>query len=292
MPPQPLSMVNTVEAILDAISVRGQQDALVDAEIARLSGIMGKWTIALVIAIVATVLVAFVLPFMLLVSGPAIVAIVIVLIVYGSQKRTWQKEDLENRRLALIHRFFQVLGQDIPRRQQCAVTASFDDYRRHGRLVAHSNGSLFNPISTFKYEDQWFLARGRLLDGTRFKVSITQTIHRKEKRKRKYTKVNERVSEDVTLLLTLDPAAYPNVARVAGLLQPRPLEQVEIRRAQVQGQTIRLTARTPELQRFIGRGGSTQEHGSAGLASGDLLLWLLSYVYAQLQEARAPETAA
>lgn len=293
--PIPFSMVNTVERILTGVHALESRDRVVDAEIARLGGIAGRWTGGLIAAIIATVLLVILTgngaptAFLLFLTIPTAIACLVMTIIYNTRKGGWEKQDIENRRLALIDRLFTVLGEDIPRKAKCAVEAYFDHYRTHGTLVDQQKGGLFNPITTMKFVDHWFTARGQLYDGNRFKISITQIIHRKEKRKRKYTKVNERISEEVTLLLKLDPAAYPHAASIV-VPSPGVVEGVQITRVQAQGNLLRVTARTPEVHRLTGRGGSTSVQGD-GLAHGDLLLWLLSFAYAQLKDARATEAA-
>ncbi|MHB9025621.1 MAG: hypothetical protein ACYC7E_15870 [Armatimonadota bacterium] len=211
-------------------------------------------------------------------------------IIWSTKCSGWKKQDMEDRRLMLAQRFLEVIGQDVPGRAQCSVGISFDHYKTHGKLVEKEGGGWLNPITRYKYQDTWFSARGRLYDGNRFRATIEQTIHRKEKAKRKYTKVNERVIEEVTLVLRVSQEGYPNWAQLAQALQPGVVEGVQITGVQVTNGSVRIKGKTPASIQRTGRAG-TQSEGADNLASGDTLLKLFLYVYSQLQNCRAAQPA-
>ena len=211
-------------------------------------------------------------------------------IISSIQYAKWKKENIEDRRLELVTQLFAVLGRDIPRRAKCAVNVSFDDYRTHGTQVSLDKEGMFGSLKRYKYEDTWFTARGMLYDSNRFKITITQNVHRKEKAKRKYTKINERIQEEITLLLKVSPESYPNVDRLAPALQATVFEGLQVTRMLAEGNLLRITCATPPATRLQGRYG-TNASGWENLATGDTVLRLFLAVYGKLQECRATQAA-
>lgn len=280
--PNALLQTGPVEAILNSLSALEARDRTIEAEMRRCGKNMVYWFVGFGVSLIL-LMISFVL---LLVT----IGCLIGGIYWAKQRSNWAKQDMENRRLALAHHFFAMIGKDVPRKAKCGINLDFDGYRVHGKLLAEEKGGWQNPISRFKYEDTWFTARGLLYDGNRFRISITQTVNRKEKRKRKYTKVNERITEEVTLLLRVSAESYPGCAQLAQLLHTGEVNGLRITRAEVHKGMVRVACETSPGLQVSDRSG-TRTIGQDTLANGDTLLRLFLYVYALLQQCRPQQAA-
>ena len=77
----------------------------------------------------------------------------------------------------------------------------------------------------YDYEHAWFELSARLADGNVVSLGVRQEITRKEKSKRKYTKVRERVSSDIALSMKLREGSAEDV-RAHAKAALLPLEEV------------------------------------------------------------------
>jgi len=289
--PQPFSMVSTVEEILNAVQTLRARDNYVEAQVKEQGKKAVWWWVGFALSVILLIALAS--------SGVSYLAVIPVLtgilslvmgIIYSARKAGWAKQDVEDRRLELVKQLFSVLGCDIPRRNKCAVNVSFDDYRTHGTQVSLEKSGWFGSLKRYKYEDVWFTARGLLCDGNRFKVTITQNVHRKEKAKRKYTKVSERFEEEVVLLLKVSPESYPNLANLEATLMPGEYDGLRVTRVLAQNGLVRITCATSPARRLQGRSGTNNSDWD-NLATGDTILKLFLVVYGKLQDSRAPQAA-
>jgi len=132
--------------------------------------------------------------------------------------------------------------------------------------------------------------RGGLHDGTAFEVAIEQDLKRKEKAKRKYRKVRERIAEEASIALRLDPQVYPNLESAAAGLAGTPApDGIAIRRADLTDGVLRVKATLGGIRRERGRYG-VRVLGDR-TANGARLLGLLAFIYrglAQASPAAAP----
>jgi len=288
--PQPLSLVTSVEEILAQVRSLEAHDKFVEAQVKEQGTKAVWWWVGFAVSFILLIVLANALPVLVFLPILGGILSLAMGIVYSARRAKWAKENIENRRLELTGQLFTVLGRDIPRRNKCAVNVSFDDYRTHGTQVELTKSGIFGGIKQYKYEDTWFTARGLLYDGNRFKVTITQTVRRKEKAKRKYTKITERFDEEITLLLKVSPETYPNIAGLAEALQPGIYDNLHVQRVLAQGNLVRITCATTTATRLRGRSGA-QESGWDNLATGDTVLKLFLVVYAKLQDCRASQAA-
>ncbi|MHB9133219.1 MAG: hypothetical protein ACYDBB_19285 [Armatimonadota bacterium] len=295
--PTPLVQTGQIPDILQRLDVLQKRDQYVEDQMAACKKAMIPWWIGLVAGIILLIIGgATGLTVLVILAVLGLLVCVPFLIYWGIKLSGWSKENIEDRRLQLPRHFLGILSSDFPKKGKCSVNIDFNGYKVHGQLVEQekTGGFLSPTIRVFKYSDTWFTAKGKLVDDSIFRVSVEQIIHRKEKQKRKYTKVNERIVEKVTLALRVSPTAYPNWAQLnQTLLQSSPndppLNGFQIARAGAQNGTVRVCAVTPMCTSFKGRGGSTQVTGEENLASGDTLLQLFLYVYARLQECRGQQ---
>jgi len=288
--PQPLSQVGSVEEILTAVRSLETYDQYVEAQAKETGKKATLWWVGFAAGVILLIILANVAPILVFVPLLGGILSLVMGIVYSSRKAKWAKENMENRRLELVKQLFTVLGRDIPRRNKCAVNVSFDDYRTHGTQVEFTKSGLLGGLKQYKYEDTWLTARGLLYDGNRFKITITQNVHRKEKPKRKYTKINERFDEEITLLLKVSPDAYPDLNRLTTTLTPGEYDGLRLTRVQISDGLLRVVCATPPATRLQGRYGATSE-GWDSLATGDTILKLFLAVYGKLQECRATQAA-
>lgn len=179
-------------------------------------------------------------------------------------------QDLDDRKLGAVIRLLKVLGADIPRTERVAVRVDFRDYRRGGQL--QRQGGAFGP-RVLDYQHGWLELRARLADGSRVRIAVTELVKRKEKPKRKYTKVRLRAESVVSLSVRLAKTygASPAVAqRLSGLPTPPPLLR---RRVVARGRWVHAV-----LARTAAPVASAQVP-SGSLVVGDDLLRALRWVY-------------
>jgi hypothetical protein len=286
----PITFTQTgrVEDILNGLRELQQRDDLIEEQVRVCGKQAGKFGWGCGVSFLLCFL-AILLPFIAILTVPAVVACLVGIIYWGVQRSKWAKQDMEDRRLALALQFFEVLGRDVPKKARCALEVNFDGYQNHGQLVEQQGGGWMNPVRTLKYADTWFTARGTLHDGNQFRIAVEQSVRRKEKRKRKYTKVNERIAEEVVLTLKISPESYPNHQKLAQMLTTGGMEGLRVTRAQVENGVARVVGETSLFVRNTGRAGAQTTTGDQHLATGDTLLRLFLYVYDKLQQCRAEQ---
>ena len=206
-------------------------------------------------------------PLLLLLSLPMVVAGFVFAVKYSREK----KHDLDDRKLEAALRVVKVLRADIPAQEEIGLKLDFRGYRAGGRLVT-KEGGWFSSLKVYDYEHAWFDFTAKLADGNVVALAVTEEVTRKEKSKRKYTKVRERISSEVSLSVKLREGDAAQVqARLAGA--PPGLA---VRRCGGQGAHLRVSLEG-------GQSISTQGRGSASTngrpLDGDTLLGALLWVY-------------
>lgn len=194
----------------------------------------------------------------------------------------YSARDYDNRKLFLAMDMINFLGRDMPAKSRCAMMVSFDSYLKHGRLLGKEGGGVFNPITFKTYEDLWFTIKGRLYDGNSYDLSINQLVKRKERRKRKGTKVKEKICEEVLLALKVDPETYGGIDAIDEKLQQG---------ASAAGLIIRKAVYQDGKLKVGGRGavviqGTQYGHDEEGLTTAETVFQFLFYVYQALGECR------
>ncbi len=196
------------------------------------------------------------------------------------------KQDIENRRYDMARDFFETVGRDIPSKVPSTLSISFESYQKHGKLDNKSSEGFLGAIRTFSYTDKWFSLGSKLHDGNVFKIEVEQAIKRKEKSKRKYTKVAEVINEKVKLVMRIDPATYPGAEKIAASMKPgMNVAGMSIERVAFGRSILRIIATTPGYRCIKGRYG-TQEDGKTNLLDGKKLVSLFLYIYKNLQDCR------
>jgi hypothetical protein len=211
----------------------------------------------------------------------AIVLAVLTVVVGGTTYAWYAGLDLDDRKVQTLTRFLGVLRADVPSAAPLRLEVDLRDYRK-GVRVKKESGGWFSGLMTYGYEHTWLTLDTSLADGTRVRVAVTDHVKRKEKRKRKYTKVRERAIASVTLSLRLGKA-YEDADVVAGritALGPPPSLHVEEIRGQ--GRVLHVTVRGEPDWRTSGRTGNDSPLAPS---NGDTLLHTLRWVYRGLAPA-------
>jgi len=203
---------------------------------------------------------------------PVLVIPVVLTVLYVRVKR----HDLDDRKLATALKFFRVLRADVPQDGVVDLRIDFRDHRKGGRLVS-KEGGLGRP-KVFQYEHAWFAARARLADGNEIQVAVTADVTRKEKPKRKYTKVRERWFETVEITARLKDV-YGDAAAIAEKLRGSgPPTGMVVRRVAGADGRVRASFETPEFREMTARGGSSVS-GQENRVTGDFLLGAVVWFY-------------
>jgi hypothetical protein len=192
------------------------------------------------------------------------------------------RHDLDDRKLASARRLLALLRADIPKEWPVAIEVDFRPYDKTEPL--EKTGGRFGP-KAFRYEQRWLQLRANLADGTALVVSLTDRVSRKEKPKRKRTKVSETFVTLAALSLRLDKRygdASAAASRLAGT-SPDPAWRVRFCRGR--GRVLKATLATPAGRRVQNRG--TTANGMDGIGNADTLLRSLRWIYAGLASPRA-----
>ena len=143
------------------------------------------------------------------------------------------------------------LKVDIPPGQPVDVKIDFNQYNQPKYELSSESGGMFSSIKRGKYEIMWFELSGCLMEGTKFRIRVSQNIKRKEKSKKKGTKITESLREKYNLMLIpaadrySDLSAFPNALLLTkqnygffrGMVVPTPNAEVRDGRVIVQSMT-------------------------------------------------------
>jgi len=148
-------------------------------------------------------------------------------------------------------------------------------------------------VQASEYEDPWLTLSGRFQDGSLFKLCATQSGKRKRKPKRKYTKIKDRVQEEVSLVLRVSPEVYPHLERLQASLLPERLRhsaRLEINAVQVEGPVVRVRVETGPFGRMVGRSGESTFNNELKL-NGEKVIGLFAFLFAGLSHCRVDAPA-
>ena len=177
------------------------------------------------------------------------------LLIYGihqlSQRSGLTNYDVPDRQYLAPLNMLEKLSVDIPPGQPIDVKIDFNHYHDPKYEQASEDGGFFSNVKRGKYEILWFELSGCLMEGTKFRVRISQNIKRKSKTKKSGTKVTESLREKYNLMLIpaadryMDLAAFPHALLLQkqahdffdGLIVPTPSVDVRDGRVIVQSMT-------------------------------------------------------
>lgn len=193
-----------------------------------------------------------------------------------------RKYDLDDAKLALLNRFLEVAGTDIPKASPLSVDVDFRNYTDGGQVVG-KEGGLFSSIKTYRYRHDWLALSGSFADGNRFRLAVTDRVTRKEKSKRKYTKVRESRRSRVRLVLSVKDR-WGGAAGAAAAVKAAKAGPGHPAHAVARGNVIIADWMAGHSKVMTGRYGAT---GNADArVSADDLLKSLVWTYAALQRSR------
>ncbi|MFK7822050.1 MAG: hypothetical protein AB8G99_25355 [Planctomycetaceae bacterium] len=216
-----------------------------------------------------------------------ILGLSVVSLVFSIVKMQSGNPDLDDHRYLVIKDAIRFLACDMADDQLVKASIDFGDYNQPTNLVEQTGGGFFSSIRVKKYDHPWANVKGRLLDGTRFRLEVSRTVKRKEKSKRKYTKVSETFTDKIDLTLAVRPKTVPLLEAAARRLQQRPsYNGVTVRNVAVQGNKLIVQAASPPLRRVKGRYNTTNQNADRHTTSHHQLLGLFLACYDSLGRAR------
>ena len=193
-------------------------------------------------------------------------------LIYGitqfSKRSGLSNYDVQDRFYLAPINILEKLKADIPPGQPVNVKIDFNDYSNSQYEKSSEGGGVFSAVKRNKYEILWFELSGCLMEGTKFRLRISQVIKRKSKTKKRGTKISESLREKYSIMLLpaadryMDLAALPHAIRLQkqahdffdGMIAPEPSVQVRDGRAIVQSLTSTVTRTymhgTPPRQPF------------------------------------------
>src|SRR5512145_514752 len=112
--------------------------------------------------------------------------------------------DIDDRKIKTALRVIKVLRPDMAGGERVQLMLDFRDYQKGGTSlpVDAAQGGFGGP-KLYKYSHPWLELRTRLADGTAVMATFAERVTRREKPKRKRTKVTERFVGEVGLLVRL-----------------------------------------------------------------------------------------
>lgn len=204
--------------------------------------------------------------------------------------------DLDNERLQIARDFLGLLAQDLSQKSPVSLTLRHGDSVQFGtKSNERREGGIFAGVNHSEHEDAWLSVGGRLQDGSVFRLSVTRFIKRKAKPKRKYTKTNDRIRDEIRLALRVPADHYPHLERLQAALPADRLTQhamMSLTSFRQEAATVRVEATTLPWGQISLRSGSRQLNAEHRL-NGTRLASLMAFLYAGLSRCRdeAPPAA-
>lgn len=223
-----------------------------------------------------------------LLLGAAVLGALVGAIYCGAKWSRFGKFNLEDRRFLLPRKVLSYLTHDMAPDQPLVVRLDFRPYRDAAFLKGQSAAGMFTSQRSYQYVVPWLVLRGQLLDGQRFELELTTIAKRKEKRKRKYTKVRESFHERLQLALRVKPARFPQLAQLAQRVQaaqvPMPFAPTGLR---AEDGVVTLVGATPVYLRGFGRGQTADTRiPDVGVCTADHALQAFLATYSGLELCR------
>lgn len=268
--------------LISQLAALEAQDAEGDARRARVGGM----SCLLFVGVVVCIFVGVNLPGLggvLLFVG---LAVLVAAIVTTARYFKLQAADLDGDRLRLAREFVSMLAEDLSEKAPVSVTL------RHGdaaQFAPATNQRTVGGTRYADYQDVWLTLRGRLQDGAMLRMSVTRVVKRKSKSKRKYTKINDRIHEQIKLALRLPTERYPHLDRLQSVLPADRLggqARMQLTGFRVNGPSVQAVVATFPWASNTLRSGKSEAHPENKLTS-DKLVSLMAFLYAGVNRCRA-----
>ncbi len=213
----------------------------------------------------------------------AVGAVGIVLLVAFLRERRF---DLDNRKLATVTRFLGVVEADTPKSRPVSLSIDFRDTRKAGkRLAGKGVGGVFSAVRVARYSHAWLEMSGTLADGSWWRFQVVDRVTRKEKRKRKYTKVRQTTRSVILFELRPKPSRGVKIEELVAVLRGRiPPNPLAIRRIGLRGDRVSAVLLSPPWTITSGPAPASTEPGRNAV-NGDTLLEILMWGYDGLRHA-------
>jgi hypothetical protein len=243
----------------------------------------GSWLTALILSIILTVGLAA-LSCALLAVAPWVIILavagVVAVIFSGVQMYRAGRLILDRRRYHLAGEVLRHLACDMRRDATATLTLDFNNYHQDRYRTGTGRVSNYQLSS---YELPWLALETPLIDGNRLRLETAMQVKRKERAKKKYTKVKEMLWEDVTLTLKVKADNVDVLQRWPGLLRERKLPgEAFVKKAQADGARLTVQAQTIRQMRLKDRSSTTNAQADQQLANEHLLLMLCLASYEAL----------
>jgi len=215
-------------------------------------------------------------------------ALLLAAFILGLLRWLTRLSDVDDRRLRAVVRVLRMLHADTPTGAEAGLLVDFRSYDRGGQKTGQQ-GRWYNSVRSKQYRHEWFRLTGALADGTRYLLAATDIVSRKERRKRKYTKIRERHRGLIQLQLRLRPETCADVSALATTLRGLPAPaRLRVKSTAARGRRLVATlAATGAMTWVRGRYGPSRE-GTENLPNGDMLLQTMLWAYDGIGRSLAP----
>jgi hypothetical protein len=206
----------------------------------------------------------------------------------GIMKARYGRLNLNNRRYTLASELVRHLSRDMAPDSLLDLTVDFNSY--HQKQYCTSQWSW--NASSFAFALPWLTLKGAFLDGNRFRLAATLVAKRKDRRKRKYTKVKKSFREKISLSIVVKAKRYPNLQRFDQLIQQVRLPQgVHLQHATTLGNRITVQVMT-DCKRRVTRGADIKgDEACQRLIDHHTILGLFLAIYHCLAQCRSRKSA-
>jgi hypothetical protein len=177
---------------------------------------IGASVLAMLIGIVCIVAEAVVVGCVVGLAG------LILLITAISRKFVHKRMDVENRRYELAAELLRYLSKDMAPDAVLDGTIDFRAHNHKNKLQRSDKVGLWNAKF---FVDPWMTLTGRLLDGTKFTITMIQKHQDRHRTKRSASgktkhKYKTKASSEAIVALRIKPHRYPEVAALSGSVHP------------------------------------------------------------------------
>lgn len=224
-------------------------------------------TVFLVLAIISGIGTFFVGPGMLEVTPLPLLGGIILTVTFGILRWQYAGGDVDDRRLDVARKVIRTLAPDMSRKGTVHANIDFSGYHKTKPVA----DSVSWGSGTMAFEQTWLRISFSLLDGTRVRIECSSKVKRKQKRKRKYTKIKDGIVDEATIELLapkgkgFDPEKAPRMQKHLASMRP-PLVGVRVK-----PKAAELRFRTARATRLRGRAGWSSQNLTALLDGGDVL---------------------
>lgn len=204
---------------------------------------------------------------------PLILGILLTL-TFGFLRWWFAGGDVDDRRLDVVRKVVGALAPDMAKKRSVNADVDFSGYHKT-RPVADSV-SWGSGVKAF--EQTWLRISFSLLDGARLRIECSSKVKRKQKRKRKYTKIKDGIVDEVSIEVMapkgkgFDPQKAERIKQHLASMRP-PLIGLKVK-----PKGAELKFRTARATRLRGRGGWSS-HNLTSLLDGDDVLRLVATSY-------------